>query len=101
MRRKARRSACFIIRPNRTGTPWDSCLMQDEPEVATGFSRKMSLKGKFGMLGIDYQHGRHRGHEPGADSGVPGGQRRGAVCRPAARGGVRVGGEDVRGAPVE
>ena len=27
-----------------------SCLMQDEPELAVGFSRKMSLKGKDGML---------------------------------------------------
>jgi hypothetical protein len=26
--------------------------MQDEPEVALGFSRKMSLKGKDGMLGV-------------------------------------------------
>jgi hypothetical protein len=39
--------------------------MQDEPEMALGFSRKMSLK--FGMLGVDHQHGRHRGLEPGAD----------------------------------
>jgi len=68
--------------------------MQDEPELATGFSRKMSLKGKDGMLGIDHQHGRHRGHQPGADSGVRGRQRRRAVCRPAARGGVRLGGTD-------
>jgi hypothetical protein len=44
----------------------------------------MSLKEKDGMLGIDHQHGRHRGHEPGADSGVSGWRRRGAVCRPAA-----------------
>jgi hypothetical protein len=31
--------------------------MQDEPELATEFSCKMSLKGKFGMLEIDHQHG--------------------------------------------
>ena len=59
----------------------DSCLMQDEPELAIGFSRKMSLKGKDGMLGIDHQHGRHRGQQPGADSGVSGRQRGSAVCR--------------------
>jgi len=52
------------------------------------------------MLGIDHQHGRHRGYEPGADSGVPGWQRRGAVCRPAARRGVRLGREDAGTAPV-
>ena len=34
--------------------------MQDEPELATGFSYKMSLKGKIGMLRIDHQHGRFR-----------------------------------------
>ena len=71
-----------------------SCLIQDEPEPAIGFSRKMSLKGKDGMLGIDHQHGRHRDHQPGADSGLPGRQRRGAVRRPAARGGVQLGRED-------
>jgi len=35
------------------------CSLGDEPELATGFSRKMSLKGKDGMLGIDHRHGRH------------------------------------------
>src|SRR5471030_3020823 len=63
--------------------------MQDEPELATGFSYKMSLKGKSGMLGIDHQHGRFRSGEPGADPGVPGGQRGSAICRATARGGVR------------
>src|SRR5208283_5773252 len=47
--------------------------MQDEPGPGLGFSRKMSLKGKLGMLGIDHQHGRLRRWEPGADPGVPGG----------------------------
>jgi hypothetical protein len=28
------------------GAGVDSCLMQDEPELAIGFSRKMGLKGK-------------------------------------------------------
>ncbi len=78
----------------------DSCLMQDEPERGAGFSHKMSLKGKIGMLGIDHQHGRFRSREPGADPGVSGGQRRGAVCRAAARGGVRLGGADAGAASV-
>ena len=38
--------------------------------------------------------------EPGADPGVSGGQRRGAVCRAAARGSVRLGGADAGAAPV-
>src|ERR1039458_7136208 len=61
-----------------------SCLMQDEPERGPGFSYKMSLKGKIGMLGIDHQHGRFRSEEPGADAGVPGRQWRGAICRATA-----------------
>jgi len=52
------------------------------------------------MMGIDHQHGRHRGHQPGADPGVSGRKRRSAVCRPAARGGVRLGRENARTAPV-
>src|ERR1035438_10514714 len=63
----------------------DSCLMQDEPEPRAGFSRKMSLKAKSAMLGIDHQHGRFRNHEPGADPGLSGRQRPGAVCRATAR----------------
>ena len=43
---------------------------------APGFSHKMSLKGKIGMLGIDHQHGRFGSDEPGADPGVSGRQRR-------------------------
>ena len=46
------------------------------------------------MLGIDHQHGRFRSDEPGADSGVSGRQRRGAVCRARARGSVRLGGAE-------
>ena len=52
------------------------------------------------MLGIDHQHGRHRDHQPGADSGLPGRQRRGAVRRPAARGGVQLGRKDAGTAPI-
>jgi hypothetical protein len=36
----------------------------------------MSLKGKIGMLGTDYQHGRFQSRQPGADPGLSGGQRR-------------------------
>jgi len=74
--------------------------MQDEPEPGLGFSRKMSLKGKLGMLGIDHQHGRLRSWEPGADPGVPGRQWRGAVCRATARGSVRLDGADAGASPV-
>src|SRR5580704_15322041 len=74
--------------------------MQDEPELGTGFSYKLSLKGKYGMLGIDLQHGRHRSYHPGADPGIPGWKRRSAICRPAARGGVRLGRENTRTAAV-
>ena len=77
-----------------------SCLMQDEPEPGTGFSYKMSLKGKIGMLGVAHQHGRFRSGEPGADAGVPGGQRRGALWRPTARGSVRLDRADVGATPV-
>src|SRR5882724_8367104 len=68
--------------------------MQDEPERGLGFSYKMSLKGKIGMLGIDHQHGRFRSRKPGADSGVPGRQWRGAICRATTPGSVRLGGAD-------
>src|ERR1035437_6603687 len=77
-----------------------SYLMQDEPEPGSGFSYKMSLKGKAGMLGIDHQNGRLRSREPGADPDVPGGQWRGAVCRATARGSLRLGGADSGAAPV-
>ncbi|MBV9505317.1 MAG: carboxypeptidase regulatory-like domain-containing protein, partial [Acidobacteriia bacterium] len=58
-----------MISPAFFSAPADSCLTQDEPELGAGFSRKMSLKGKIGMLGIDYQHGRFGSHKPGADPG--------------------------------
>ena len=58
----------------------DSCLTQDEPEKGIGFSHKMSLKGRIGMLGIDHQHGRFRSDEPGAGPGVSGRKRRSAIC---------------------
>ncbi len=49
----------------------ESFLMQDEPEVGHGFSCEMSLKGvRSAMLGIDHQHGRFEGDEPGGDPGV-------------------------------
>jgi len=54
--------------------------MQDEPEAGTCFSHKMSLKGRFRMLGIDHQHGRRREPEPGTDPGLDRGQRE---CRKA------------------
>src|SRR5579871_2598056 len=69
-----------------------SCLIQDEPETGIGFSYKMSLKGRIGMLEIAHQHGRFRNDEPGTDPGVLGSQRRSAICRPTARGGLRVDG---------
>ena len=52
------------------------------------------------MLGIDHQHGRYEGHQPGADPSVLGGQWRSAVCGAAARRDVRLGVEDAGSAPV-
>src|SRR5207237_10348156 len=69
-----------------------------EPGAGIGFSRKMSLKGRIGMLGIDDQHGRFGTNEPGGDPGVSGGSRAGRVCRPEARGDLPVGGPDPAGA---
>src|SRR6476469_9262687 len=43
--------------------------MQDEPEPGAGFSYKMSLKERIGMLGIDHQHGLYGSHEPGVNPG--------------------------------
>lgn len=51
--------------------------MQGEPEPAPGFSHKMSLKAKIGMLGIAHRHERFGSQEPGADPGLSGRQRRG------------------------
>src|SRR5437588_2543807 len=75
------------------GVTWttQSCLIQDEPEAGSCFSHKMSLKRRFRMLGIDHQHGRRRETEPGADPGLGGGQRRGAIPVPGPGGVVRVG----------
>jgi hypothetical protein len=42
------------------------------------------------MLGIDHQHGRFGSDQPGADPGVSGRQRRGAVCRAEARRSIRM-----------
>src|ERR1700694_1744564 len=56
--------------------------MPDEPEAGPWFSHKMSLKGRFRMLGIDHQHGRRRETEPGADPGVGGSQRGGPIPLP-------------------
>ena len=67
-----------------------SCLIQDEPETEIGFSYKMSLKGRIGMLGIDHQHGRFGSDEPGTDPGVSGSQWRSPIHRPTARRGLRV-----------
>src|ERR1700735_2748808 len=47
------------------------------------------------MLGIDHQHGRRRKAEPGADPGLGGSQRRGAIPVPGPEGVVRVGEPDV------
>src|ERR1039458_5982305 len=99
-----RRKECYRIgalKLSRSARAWyDSCLMQDEPERGPGFSRKTSLKGKLGMLGIDHRHRRLRSWEPGADPGVPGRQWRGAVCRATARGSVRLDGADAGASPV-
>src|SRR5437588_10040332 len=78
----------------------DSFLMQDEPELGPGFSCKMSLKGRYGMLSIDHQDGRFSCNESGADPGIGGCQQRDAICRAAAAGGIRVGGADTGSAPV-
>src|ERR1700686_5046250 len=69
-----------IVSQFLSGPAGDSCLIQDEPEAGNGFSHKMSLKGRNGMLGIDHQHGRFGSDEPGADRGISGRQRRGTVC---------------------
>ena len=79
---------------------YDSCLIQDEPETGTGFSHKMSLKGRVGMLGIDHQHGRFGSDKPGADPGVSGRQRRGAIYGAAPRRGLRVDGANAGTASV-
>ena len=89
-----------MIARNGCGVPSDSCLIQDEPETGIGFSHKMSLKGRVGMLGIDHQHGRFRSDEPGTDPGVSGRQRGGAVCGAAPRGGVHMDGTNVGAASV-
>ena len=52
----------------------ESCLMHDEPGAAVGFSYKMSLDGRSGMLGIDRQSAGSRSVEPGTDPGIFGGQ---------------------------
>jgi hypothetical protein len=65
-----------------------------------GFSHKMSLKGKIGMLRIDHQHGRFTSHEFGTDSSLPGWQRQRAVRRARTRGGVPVGGTDAGTTPL-
>src|SRR5580704_18866379 len=71
---------------------WKSCLIQDEPEARVGFSYKMSLEKRFRMLEIDHQHGRRREPEPGADPGLSGRQRRGALSGPGQARVVRLGG---------
>ncbi len=71
-----------------------SCLMQDEPEAGACFSHKMSLKGRTRMLGIDHQHGRRKETEPGADPGVFGSQRGGAIPSPGPGGVIRLGESD-------
>src|SRR5271155_3273330 len=53
----------------------ESCLIQDEPEADCGFSHKMSLKEKAGMLGIDSPHGRYQTDQLGADEGIRGRRR--------------------------
>jgi len=52
------------------------------------------------MLGIDDQHGRFRSGEPGAGSGVFGGERGGSIRGGTAWGGLRLGGEDTGAARV-
>src|ERR1700732_5372322 len=85
----------FMLQHRRGYRNCESCLMQDEPEAGTCFSHKMSLKGRFRMLGIDHQYGRRRRTEPGADAGLGGGQRRDTVPLPGPGGVVRVGEPDV------
>jgi hypothetical protein len=69
----------YILTDYPGGRGWDSSLIQDEPEKDIGFSHKMSLKGRVGMLGINQQHGRFGSDETGAGPGVSGRQRRGAI----------------------
>jgi hypothetical protein len=64
----------FMINGNAAGSNGQSCLMQDEPEGGIGFSRKMSLKERSAMLGIDHQLANRDPVEPGADPGICGGQ---------------------------
>ena len=71
----------------------DSCLMQDEPERGTGFSHKMSLKGKIGMLGIDHQHGRFRSGEPRRSGRFSPAAARCGFAGQTARGTIRLGGK--------
>src|SRR5450755_2114327 len=93
--------AALLIMKHRLRTRCaNSCLMQDEPEQGAGFSYKMSLEAKTGMLGIDHHHGRYRRDEPGADPVVFSGQRRGGFRGTAAGRSVRVGGGDVGAASV-
>jgi hypothetical protein len=39
------------------------------------------MKWKTGMLGIDHHHGRFEIEDSGADQGILGGLRPGAICR--------------------
>src|SRR5262249_9145136 len=93
-----RKSRCLATRPivgyADVCRSRHSFLMQDEPELGPGFSYKMSLKVRHGMLGIDYQDGRFSSNEPGADPGL-GCRQPGSAIRGAAEGGgIRLGGED-------
>src|SRR5579883_2637882 len=82
----------YRLAGDRPARPDYSFLIQDEPEIGLGFSYKMSLRGRSGMLGVDHQDGRFRSDESGADSGISGRSRRGAVRRTEPGGGIRLDG---------
>jgi hypothetical protein len=65
-----------------------SCLIQDEPGGKGGFSYKMSLEKRFGMLGLDYQRGDDGTIEPGANTGISRKQWGGRIQGPETRGGL-------------
>src|ERR1041384_1262461 len=74
--------------------------MHDEPGAADRFSRKMSLRARSAMLGIDRQLGNEPGAKPGADPGVFAGQRCSRFQSEKSRRGLRVGKPDAGGAGI-
>ena len=84
---------CKSMVPYRVAVDRDSGLMQDEPEVALGFSRKMSLKGKFGrwesIIGMAIRTGGSGGSNRQIQA-VPAGSGEMRLCRARTQGAIRV-----------